>query len=244
MLTTKFLCKCLTSGDFISSLLLQIEGSQSQFLPQLISIKEFIAWKKGFRSAREVELTNQDHVAEAFYSKGEINMYQTFIWTNRIRSDSERALFALPARLGGLALTNPVEVAQIEYSHSLLANKQLADSIVNQHVTHISDRDSDKATKKAISLSNNTRYEKIQADLKNLLPPSMSKMLIYASEKGASSWLTSLPLEKYGYVLSKQYFQDAICLRYNFLIPNRAVRCICGELNTVDHTLICKRPVC
>ena len=86
MLTTKFLCKCLTSGDFISSLLLQIEGSQSQFLPQLISLKEFIAWKKGFRSAREVELTNQDHVAEAFYSKGEINMYQTFIWTNRIRS--------------------------------------------------------------------------------------------------------------------------------------------------------------
>ena len=108
-------------------------------------------------------------------------------------------------------------------------------------MTHISDRDSDKATKKAISLSNNTRYEKIQADLKNLLPPSTSKMLIYASEKGASSWLTSLPLEKYGYVLSKQYFQDAICLRYNFLIPNRAVRCICGELNTVDHTLICKR---
>ena len=158
-----------------------------------------------------------------------------------LQSDSERALFALPARLGGLAFTNPVEVAQIEYSHSLLANKQLADSIVNQHVTHISDRDSDKATKKAISLSNNTRYEKIQADLKNLLPPSTSKMLIYASEKGASSWLTSLPLEKYGYVLSKQYFQDAICLRYNFLIPNRAVRCICGELNTVDHTLICKR---
>ena len=74
MLTTKFLCKCLTSGDFISSLLLQIEGSQSQFLPQLISLKEFIAWKKGFRSAREVELTNQDHVAEAFYSKREINM--------------------------------------------------------------------------------------------------------------------------------------------------------------------------
>ena len=34
--------------------------------------------------------------------------------------------------------------------------------------------------------------------------------------EGASSWLTSLPLEKYGYVLNKQNFQDAICLRYNF----------------------------
>ena len=78
-----------------------------------------------------------------------------------LQSDSERALFALPARLGGLVFTTPVEVAQIEYSHSLLANKQLADSIVHQHMTHISDRYSDK---KAISLSN----EKIQADLKTL----------------------------------------------------------------------------
>ena len=94
-----------------------------------------------------------------------------------LQSDSERALFALPARLGGLAFTNPVEVAQIEYSHSLLANKQLADSIVNQHVTHISDRDSDKATKKAMSLSNNTRYEKIQAELKNLLTSDVPSAL-------------------------------------------------------------------
>ena len=54
-----------------------------------------------------------------------------------LQSDSEQALFALPARLGGLAFTNPVEVAQIEYSHPLLANKQLAVSIVNQHVRHI-----------------------------------------------------------------------------------------------------------
>ena len=35
--------------------------------------------------------------------------------------------------------------------------------------------------------------------------------------------------------------QDAICLRYNFTIPNRAATCTCGEPNTVDHTLICKR---
>ena len=37
------------------------------------------------------------------------------------------------------------------------------------------------------------------------------------------------------------FFQDAICFkRYNFTIPNRAAKCICCELNTVDHTLICK----
>ena len=85
----------------------------------------------------------------------------------------------------------------------------------------------------------NMRRFKAQAHLKASLPPCISKMTIFASEKGASSWLTGRPLESSGHVLNKQFFQDAIYLRYNFTIPNRAATCICGELNTVDHTLIC-----
>ena len=72
-----------------------------------------------------------------------------------------------------------------------------------------------KATSNAISLTNNTKYEKIQADrdLKVSFPPRITKMIIkfYASEKGASSWLTGHRLESSGYVLNKQSFQDAIC---------------------------------
>ena len=88
-----------------------------------------------------------------------------------LQSDDERALFALPARLGGLAFTNPVEVADTEYSHSLLANRHLADSILRQHVTYISNHENIKATSNAISHANNTKYEKIQAHLKASLPP-------------------------------------------------------------------------
>ena len=122
-----------------------------------------------------------------------------------------------------------------------MANRHLADSILRQHVTYISNHENIKATSNAISHANNTKYEKIQAHLKASLPPCISKMIIFASEKGASSWLTGRPLESSGHVLNKQFFQDAICLRYNFTIPNRAATCICGEPNTVDHTLICKR---
>lgn len=89
LLTTKFLCKSVTSGDFVSSLVLQVEGSQTYFQSQLIAMKEFLAWKKGLRSAREIDLTNPDHVAEAFYSKAEMETYQTFIWTNRIKSQCQ-----------------------------------------------------------------------------------------------------------------------------------------------------------
>ena len=80
----------------------------------------------------------------------------------------------------------------------------------------------------------------------------VGKMPTYANcqwERIISSWLTSLWEVKWwpkrsNLRLNKQYFQDAILevmLRYNFLIPNRAISFICGELNTVDHTLIWKK---
>ena len=61
------------------------------------------------------------------------------------------------------------------------------------------------------------------------------------SEKGASSWLTSLPLAKYGFALNKQMFQDGICLRYNFALKLVARTCVCGKLYTVNHCMTCKK---
>ena len=67
------------------------------------------------------------------------------------------------------------------------------------------------------------------------------RQLQLASEKGASSWLTSLPLEEYGYLLNKQEFHDAIALRYNLTLSdlNRPKVCACGEANTINHCLTC-----
>ena len=36
-------------------------------------------------------------------------------------------------------------------------------------------------------------------------------------------------------------FQDAIALRYNYPIKGVAKLCNCGDNNTVDHCLICKK---
>ena len=62
-----------------------------------------------------------------------------------------------------------------------------------------------------------------------------------ASEKGASTWLTSLPLKSLGYILNKQEFNDALALRYNLKIKDTAKLCVCGDINTLNHSLICKR---
>ena len=43
------------------------------------------------------------------------------------------------------------------------------------------------------------------------------------------------------YCLNKQEFKDGICLRYGWEIPNTPQFCGCGQRNSVDHTLICKK---
>ena len=73
------------------------------------------------------------------------------------------------------------------------------------------------------------------------LSPAQQLQLDLASEKGASSWLTALPLQAFGYVLNKQQFTDALALRYNFNIKDSARKCSCGEMNTINHLLVCKR---
>ena len=66
-------------------------------------------------------------------------------------------------------------------------------------------------------------------------------MIPQACEKGASSWLNGLPYEKYGFVLNKRGFKDAIALRYALPIANIAKNCICGKDNTYNHILNCKK---
>ena len=46
-----------------------------------------------------------------------------------------------------------------------------------------------------------TRY-----DLYTCLPKDLQHLMDIASEKGASSWLTALPLAKYGFALHKRVF--------------------------------------
>ena len=58
-------------------------------------------------------------------------------------------------------------------------------------------------------------------------------------ERGASSWLTILPLEEFGLTLHKGAFRDAIALRYGWqpaLIPSM---CACGTSFSVEHALSC-----
>ena len=84
------------------------------------------------------------------------------------------------------------------------------------------------------------KHKYLKQQLLDEIGEEFGRQIALASEKGASSWLTSLPLGDYGYVLNKQEFKDAILLRYNYTIHNMSRTCPCGELNSTDHSLTCK----
>ncbi len=71
------------------------------------------------------------------------------------------------------------------------------------------------------------------------LDDTLRRAVDLASEKGASSWLTSLPLSGFGFTLHKGAFRDALSLRYGWLPSNSPTHCDCGSLFTVDHCLSC-----
>ena len=55
------------------------------------------------------------------------------------------------------------------------------------------------------------------------------------------SWLTSLPLQEYDFVLNKEEFVDVMCIRYLHPLKNMPKKCACGTNNSPDHALICMK---
>ena len=73
------------------------------------------------------------------------------------------------------------------------------------------------------------------------LPSDLKCMISLSSERGALSWLSSLPIQEYGFALPKGTgaFWDALYLRYGWLPSVLTVHCVCGQGFSVDHALNC-----
>ena len=68
----------------------------------------------------------------------------------------------------------------------------------------------------------------------------MHKLIALSAEKGASIWLSSLPLKDCGFRLGKQEFADALCMRYDLRLKDVPKNCTCGSPYTINHCLTCK----
>ena len=158
----------------------------------------------------------------------------------RNTSDEMRKLYALPARLGGLGIDNPVENADFEYENSKLITEQLTEAIFHQHSYLQLDENLQDRTKVEVSSRKSARYKELQDEVKAMISEDMIKVIDLSAEKGASIWLTSLPLKDYGFRLNKQQFEDALCMRYNLRLKDVPRKCACGKEYSINHCLSCK----
>ena len=170
---------------------------------------------------------------------------ETFIpaLVGRDVSDVERKIFALPVRLGGLGIANPVEICEREFSASRTITEDLA-NLIYQQEQNLSLFDSarqDSLIKRLKAAKENHLSESFNYIVQQVDDENLKRNLLLNKEKGAGSWLTALPLQEHGFSLNKREFRDALCLRYNWNIPGMPHFCGCGQKNNVNHTLICKK---
>ena len=157
--------------------------------------------------------------------------------TGRSPSDVERSLLGLPPRLGGMGITNPTTTSTQEYTaSSLCRSASLSESncwsIPSTALRHrqLRRRWFDGST----TTATRPMYHPSA-------PAALQRAMDLAQERGASSWLMSLPLKEFNLCLHKDAFWDVITLRYSWQPENTPTHCSCGSSFSVEHTLSCAK---
>ena len=157
-------------------------------------------------------------------------------------SDFERKLLSLPLRYGGIGLLNPVETAEHEYIASTTITESMTEQIFNQDmdISKI-DKGQMRQLKNAMKTQKENKLQSKMTDLKIEMNERDRRYFEGAQEKGASAWLSCLPIKDIGYSLNKREFRDAISLRYGWKISDTPKHCACGKPNCIEHTLTCPK---
>ena len=157
-------------------------------------------------------------------------------------NDVERCLYALPARSGGLNITNPVAFSNTQHQDSLNVTRSLVELIVTQTMEYSYEALAEQITaKQYIKKRRRQVAEEAAKKIREEVSPVLQRAMDLASERGASSWLTVLPLEEHHFVLHKQAFRDALALRYGWLPSMVPTQCACGQSFTIQHVLSCPK---
>ena len=157
-------------------------------------------------------------------------------------SDAERELLALPVRHGGLGIPQPSRSAGRQFRACSEVAAPLVNLIRTHNPSYPKQVQLEQRQVKAQHRSHNRSDSATEADtLKATLPKAQQLSMEQASEKGASSWLTTIPLSKYGFTLHKQAFRDALCLRFGWTPGRLASHCPCGQPFSVSHAFSCPK---
>ena len=96
-------------------------------------------------------------------------------------------------------------------------------------------------SKTNVSKDNKKRNQEEADETYRQLPDRLKKAVDLAKVKGASTWLTVLPLTEHGFTLHKSAFHDALALRYGWTPSHLPSKCECGKSFNVEHALSCAK---
>ena len=127
--------------------------------------------------------------------------------------------------MGGLRLINPSDSADAEPSGSIrvsapLVSKTEAQShetpeeVEVQRLVYATRKEKDDGLKEELE------------EVKTMLPDKTQRAVDLASEKGASNWLTVIPLKGMDFDLNKREFRDVVRLRYDWPMPDNPSVCV------------------
>ena len=155
-------------------------------------------------------------------------------------SVEERALLALPIRLGGLGIVDLQSVSGSEFA----ASEKITSPLVAWILLHELSFDAGVldaqhlAKSDVVALKRQAQEEKAMS-VCDALPADLKHIVSLSSDKRASSWLSALPVEEHGFALHKGAFCDAICLRYEWLPIGLPMHCVCGQGFSINHAINC-----
>ena len=158
-------------------------------------------------------------------------------------NDATRSLLSLPFRLGGLNLINPA--LYLPSLHQI--SRHICSPLFNHYFSDSKSFDPIKASAIQQEIKSTVTSEHLQSlanfatDLKTQLDPISQHSLNLSMEKGASNWLSALPIKSYSLHFHKSAFRDAIHLRYGWNIPDKPSTCTCGQPFSIEHTLSCAK---
>ena len=136
-------------------------------------------------------------------------------------SDQLRVILQLPARMGGMGFLNPSLEADSELSNSKDITAQLVEFIYQQKDQMEIDASRQEDVMKEMRRMKEERQKNLEVMVHSVIDEKMKRLLQLSAEKGASAWLTSLPLKSHGFHLNKQQFHDAVCMRFDLKNKNK-----------------------
>ena len=125
-------------------------------------------------------------------------------------------IFTLPARFGGLGIGSPSLEANEEYACSIILTAQLVDAIFKQERQLKIDDEKQKEAIKRVNERKKLLHEESREQIYGTLSEELRRVIDLATEKGASVWLSSLPIKEYTFFFNKQPVNKQLGLEKNF----------------------------